>query len=79
MDEILALRILWGRGDASIDEISSVLQRGLEQTRRVLAEMAKKLMIEITATNRCQLSSIVRMDIDHIFEADQLALDLFQA
>jgi predicted HTH transcriptional regulator len=74
MDEILVLRALWERKDADVQEIAQVLQRGFEQSEAVLRGMEKKLMVERAGNGRFLLSSGIRSDIDHIFQADQMHL-----
>ncbi len=78
LDEILALRLLSLKDRATLQEVSSVLQRGHAATRRILEEMRKKLMVERSDEDLSfRLAPNLRRDIDTIFESDQMEMDLF--
>jgi ATP-dependent DNA helicase RecG len=74
LDEIILLRLLWGRGSATFDEISSTMQRKREFATRIVNEMCKKAMIE-QVDGAYRLERVLRRDIETIFQSDQLPLD----
>jgi predicted HTH transcriptional regulator len=78
LDELVVLRYLWAASDAPFDQLCVALQRGKEITNRVLRSMQSKNMIE-TGGSGYQLTPNLRMDIERVFRADQLNLDLFGA
>ena len=77
LDDIIALRVLWQEHEASLAELACALQRSPDVTRRVLASMRAKLMVEpIDAAGvTYRLTSTIQSDIQTIFQSDQL--DLF--
>jgi Putative ATP-dependent DNA helicase recG C-terminal len=77
LDEVMTIRFLWVRGVASLVELSGLLQRGREVTRRILESMLKKLMVEPVDGDAFRLSETVWRDIEAVFAADQLVLKLF--
>jgi len=74
LDEIIVLRLLWGKGSASLDEVCSIMQRKQEFAKCVVNEMCKKAMIEQVGGGY-RLEPVLRRDIETIFQSDQLALD----
>ncbi len=78
LDELIVLRYLWSAFEANFKQLSDALQRGKELARRVVQTMESKLMITIEG-GTFRLSPTIRADIQHIFTADQLNLDLFGA
>jgi ATP-dependent DNA helicase RecG len=77
LEDIVALRLLFAHETASLDEIASGMQRGREQARRILVEMASKMMVRINDSGSYSLDPVVRADIDNIFVSDQMGLDMF--
>jgi predicted HTH transcriptional regulator len=79
MDEILALRLLWGKSEASLHEIATLQERSLDVAGRILGEMEKKLMVESASQDRTafRLSAAIRYDISNAFNSDQLDLELY--
>ena len=75
LDEIIVLRVLWGKEAATAEELYSKMQRKREFAERILEDMSKKGMIE-TAQCCYRLASVVRRDIETIFQSDQLPLSL---
>jgi predicted HTH transcriptional regulator len=73
LDEIIALRVLWAKEVATLDELCSKMQRKQEFAERVLGEMCRKGMIEETQ-HSYHLMPVVRRDIETIFQSDQLPL-----
>jgi ATP-dependent DNA helicase RecG len=74
LDEIIVLRLLWGRESGSLDDLCSRMQRKREFGSRVLEQMCRKAMIE--EVQGCyRLAPVVRRDIETIFQSDQLPLD----
>jgi ATP-dependent DNA helicase RecG len=78
LDEVIVLRVLWGKEGATLEELSSKMQRKPEFAQRILLEMCKKMIIEIT-DNVYRLTAVVRRDIETIFRSDQLSFDLSQS
>jgi ATP-dependent DNA helicase RecG len=74
LDEIIVLRILWGKETASVDDLCLGMQRKREFANRVLEQMCRKGMIEAAEGRYC-LEPVVRHDIETIFQSDQLPLD----
>jgi ATP-dependent DNA helicase RecG len=74
LDEIIVLRLLWGKGSATFDEMCSTMQRKREFATCVVSEMCKKAMIEQVG-GLYRLEPVLRRDIETIFQSDQLALD----
>jgi ATP-dependent DNA helicase RecG len=74
LDEIIVLRLLWGRRAAAFGEICSAMQRKGEFAARVVSEMCKKAMIE-QVDGAYRLEPVLRRDIETIFQSDQLPLD----
>jgi predicted HTH transcriptional regulator len=74
LDEIIVLRLLWGRESASLDDLCSRMQRKREFAARVLEQMGRKGMVE-EAQGYYQMGPVVRHDIETIFQSDQLPLD----
>jgi predicted HTH transcriptional regulator len=79
MDEILALRLLWGKSEASLREIATLQERSLDVAGRILAEMERKLMIEAVSQDRSgyRHSAAIRYDISNAFSSNQMDLDLY--
>jgi ATP-dependent DNA helicase RecG len=80
LDEIIILRYLWERSDASLGEIAMITQRGANHAQKVLEQLFRKMIIEPTdgISGRWRMTPIVRTDIQNIFRVDQLELlDLF--
>jgi ATP-dependent DNA helicase RecG len=75
LDEIIILRMLWGKEPATAEELCSRMQRKRDFADRVLSEMAEKGMIEV-AQNSFRLAHVLRRDIETIFQSDQLPLSL---
>lgn len=73
LDEIIVLRCLFECETASQQELCGAMQRGLQFGHRILAEMLRKLMIEPVDGKgiHWKLTSVVRHDIEHIFQEDQ--------
>jgi len=73
LDEIIVLRFLLDHELASFKELCAVMQRGHQFGYRILAEMARKLMIEPTSSLNMEwrLSPVLRTDIQNIFRDDQ--------
>jgi hypothetical protein len=78
LDQIIVLQILWTKGSASLGELCSRMERKEAFGDRVLQEMCVKGMIEPVKNQplHFSLTSVVRRDIETIFQADQLALEL---
>lgn len=81
LDELMVLRLLWDKEQASASELYSLMQRGSRFGQEVLDRMLRKSMIEpVDGTAAIwRLAPIVRKDIEGIFQSDQLklGLDLF--
>jgi ATP-dependent DNA helicase RecG len=81
LDELMVLRLLWDKSQASSHELYSLMQRGSHFGQDVLDRMFKKGMIEPVdgTTSAWHLTAIIRRDIETIFQANQmsLGLDLF--
>ncbi len=81
LDELMALRLLWDKEQASASELYSLMQRGSRFGQEVLDRMFRKTMIEPVdgVTSVWRLTPVVRKDIETIFQADQMSLgiDLF--
>jgi ATP-dependent DNA helicase RecG len=80
LDEVIILRYLWDRPEATLGEIAMVTQRGVSHAQRVLEELFRKMIIEPAdgVTGRWRMTPIVRDDIKNIFRVDQLELlDLY--
>ena len=81
LDELMVLRRLWDKAQASAPELYSLMQRGFQFGQEVLDRMFRKTMIEPVdgMTSVWRLAPGVRTDIETIFNADQmnLGLDLF--
>jgi predicted HTH transcriptional regulator len=74
LDEIIALRVLWSKDSATLNDLCSKMQRKPDLVERVLGEMTQKGMIE--QEGLCyRLCASVRRDIETIFQSDQLTLD----
>jgi ATP-dependent DNA helicase RecG len=76
LDDIVALRILFSNEKASLAELASGMQRGKEQTRRILVEMIEKAMITSDSEGYYALSPVVRSDIENVFNSAQLLIGL---
>jgi ATP-dependent DNA helicase RecG len=76
LEEIVALRALFSMVTVSLADLSSAIQRGTEQTRRILGEMEKKMMVVANADGSYELSAVIRQDIESVFNRDQLKLKL---
>jgi len=76
LDEVLALRLLWSRGTASLSELASVMQRGEEIARRILRAMQTKLMIQPVDdhSQTFKLAPNVLRDIETVFQRNQFRL-----
>lgn len=74
LDEIIVLRVLWGKECATLDDLCSKMQRRREFGERVLGEMCKKGMIE-EALGSYRLMPVLRQDIETVFQSDQMLLD----
>ena len=77
LDELVVLRSLWARAEISFDDLNIALQRGDQSARKILQGMQDKHMIEPLGAAGYQLAATLRLDIQRIFQADQL--DLFGA
>jgi ATP-dependent DNA helicase RecG len=81
LDELMVLRLLWDKQQASSRELYSLMQRGSMFGEEVLDRMFKKTMIEPMDGTRAVwcLSEVLRRDIRTIFQADQMSfgIDLF--
>jgi ATP-dependent DNA helicase RecG len=75
LDEIVVLRILFSQQDASVDELCSGMQRGKEIGIKILRQMQTKLMLDPSSEGRFSLSSVIRGDIESIFQSDQLSFE----
>jgi predicted HTH transcriptional regulator len=77
LDEIIVLRFLFERDQASFQEISTVMQRSPRFTHNVLAEMKQKLMIAPSSSLNLEWSLCpnVRSDIIDIFNEDQYTFE----
>ena len=78
LDEIIVLRLLWDKAQASSKEIYSLMQRGISFGQTVLDRMFKKSMIEPVdgSGTSWQMHRVLRHEIDNIFHSAQLNLDL---
>ncbi len=78
LEEILALRLLWAQGLVTVTGVSLALQRPREETRQVLDDMRRKLMVEPVDREHesFRLAPSIRRDIETIFQSDQM--DLFR-
>ena len=78
LDEIIALRLLWDKTQASSKEIYSLMQRGTSFGQTILERMCKKSMIEpIDGSSAVwQMHPLLRHQIENIFNSRQLNLDL---
>ncbi|HVO81679.1 MAG TPA: ATP-binding protein [Terriglobales bacterium] len=78
LDELIVLRLLWDKEEASAQELYSLMQRGREFGQDVLARMFRKSMIETIdgAQSVWRLAPVVRSDIQNIFQSDQMNLGL---
>jgi ATP-dependent DNA helicase RecG len=74
LDEIIVLRVLWGKESASFDDLCAKMQRKPEFAERVMAQMVRKGMIEQHGASY-GLMPVVRQDIEDIFHSDQMLLD----
>lgn len=74
LDEVIALRVLWSRDSATVDELCNVMQRNIDFGQRVLDRMCKKNMTEADYDGY-RLTAVVRHDIETIFQAPQLSFD----
>ncbi|MBI1955169.1 MAG: hypothetical protein HYS38_02135 [Acidobacteria bacterium] len=77
LDEILALRLLWAKENATLQEVAAVMQRSPDVARQILAQMQRRNLIERAdlTNNSFKLIDSLRWDILHIFQSDQF--DLF--
>jgi ATP-dependent DNA helicase RecG len=73
LDEVIVLSVLWRKDGATLEELCLTMQRKPEFAQRVLTEMRKKLLIEMEGCSY-RLTSVVRRDIETIFQSDQLPL-----
>lgn len=76
LDEIIALRLLWQKQSATLEELACVMQRKEEFVERVLQEMCTKGMAEEQRWRSYSLTPIIREDITNIFHSDQMDLGL---
>jgi predicted HTH transcriptional regulator len=74
LDELVLLRFLWERDEASVEHLAIALQRGKDITQRCVSGMVKKAMVEQGGNLRYKLADSVRRDIQTIFTQDQLGL-----
>jgi ATP-dependent DNA helicase RecG len=74
LDEVIVLRMLWGKNCATLDDLSASMQRKRETAERVLNAMSKKNMVEVV-DQFYRLTAGVRRDIETIFKSDQLSMD----
>jgi predicted HTH transcriptional regulator len=74
LDEIIVLRLLWGKNYATLDDLCCGMQRKMEFGERVLREMCRKNMVE-PVDQFYRLTAVVRRDIETVFQSDQLSLD----
>jgi ATP-dependent DNA helicase RecG len=76
LEEIIVLRVLWNKDTAGLPELSDRMQRKRDVAGRVLEGMERKSMVERAgASDVFRLPSIIRHDIETIFQSDQLSLD----
>jgi ATP-dependent DNA helicase RecG len=73
LDELVLLRFLWDRDEATLDQLAIALQRGKDIAERCATGMVKKSMIEKDGS-RHRLAHTVRRDIETIFKQDQMPL-----
>jgi ATP-dependent DNA helicase RecG len=72
LDEIIALRMLWGKESVHVGDLYRAMQRGKSFGDRVLSEMVQKLMIEkVAGDSDIRLAPGLRRDIQDIFKEDQ--------
>jgi ATP-dependent DNA helicase RecG len=78
LDEIIVLRFLLDRESGTYRELCSVMQRGPQFSKRILDEMARKMMIEPIDSlgTSWQLRPAIRADIQHIFNEAQYSFEL---
>lgn len=77
LDELMVLRLLWDKGQASTTELYSLMQRGPQFGQNVLDNMFRKTMIETVDGDRAvwRLNPVVRKDIETIFQRDQMSFE----
>lgn len=78
LDEIIVLRFLLDRENATFLDLCSVMQRGRQVGKKILDDMVRKMMIEPldSLNTRWQLRSAIRADIQNIFNEAQYVLEL---
>lgn len=76
LDEVIVLRVLWGKGYASLDDLCMSTQRRSAYANRLLDEMRKKNMVE-AVDQFYRLAPGLKHDIETIFRSDQLPLSGF--
>lgn len=74
LDEVIALRTLWGKDVASVEELAFRMQRRPEKAEGLLQEMSQRLIIE-RFDDGYRLSPAVRQDIQTIFRSLPLPFD----
>lgn len=75
LDKVIILRVLWGKENgASLEELSSRMQRKREFAERVLGEMCKQMILELDQ-GVYRLTPVVRQDIETVFRSGQLSFD----
>jgi ATP-dependent DNA helicase RecG len=74
LDEVIVLRVLWGKESATLGELAARMQRKPETAERLLDEMAKKSIIEMI-DGLYQLSPTVLQDIQTVFRTPRLPFD----
>jgi predicted HTH transcriptional regulator len=78
LDEIIVLRVLWGKPWASLTELSLRMERTREFGARILKELCKRSMVEAVPDNPSEfrLAPAVRGVIERIFQDDQMSFEL---
>lgn len=72
LDEIIVLRMLWGKESVRETDLYKSMQRGKAFGDRVLSEMVKKYMIEtVNIGTEYRMTPVVRRDIEEVFKEDQ--------
>ena len=74
LDEIIILRLLWGKLVVPFDEVCARMQRKPDFAGRILNEMCKKGMAERDG-DAYRLAQAIRFDIENIFQSNQMRLD----
>jgi predicted HTH transcriptional regulator len=75
LEEVIALRLLWSREFASVEELAAAMQRPVTRARHTLGELLRKGMAtEGPNSTTFQLAQVVRKDIENIF-GEQLSFE----